>query len=157
MDFSAQVIGTEFFWDFDDGNTSTEPDPEHTYAAPGTYEPRFTYTTPDGSRAVCNRGPVIQVCPGTRPTASFTETLHLPAQAPLWDVEFTSTSSNANRLLWYFQGTAGIGSPIVHNFGGPGTYHIILIAEDACGRSDRAEKRITLDAAGNLSAEIILS
>ncbi|MBV6655643.1 MAG: PKD domain-containing protein, partial [Mameliella sp.] len=38
----------DFAWDFGDGNTSNEPMPVHTYAAPGNYEVVLTLTTPDG-------------------------------------------------------------------------------------------------------------
>ncbi len=35
---------TRFAWDFGDGQTSTEANPSHTYAAPGTYAVRLTVT-----------------------------------------------------------------------------------------------------------------
>lgn len=38
----------EFFWDFGDGNTSTEAEPSHTYADGGIYTTCLTVTSPDG-------------------------------------------------------------------------------------------------------------
>ena len=34
----------DYVWDFGDGNTSTEPNPTHTYTNPGVYVPQLTYT-----------------------------------------------------------------------------------------------------------------
>ena len=33
----ASTGATSWYWDFGDGNTSTEQNPTHTYAEPGTY------------------------------------------------------------------------------------------------------------------------
>ena len=38
-----------FAWDFGDGQTSSEADPTHTYATPGTYTVRLTVTGSEGS------------------------------------------------------------------------------------------------------------
>ncbi|MEZ4917474.1 MAG: PKD domain-containing protein [Saprospiraceae bacterium] len=38
VDFTSTSTGAEsYLWDFGDGNTSTEPNPTHTYASPGMY------------------------------------------------------------------------------------------------------------------------
>lgn len=34
---NASMYWTEIHWDFGDGNTSTQPNPQHTYTAPGSY------------------------------------------------------------------------------------------------------------------------
>jgi len=48
--FTATVTdATTFAWDFDDGETSTEQDPVHTYALSGTYTATLTVTGPGGS------------------------------------------------------------------------------------------------------------
>ncbi len=43
---SADAV--EYFWDFGDGTTSTQRDPEHTYREMGIYEISLTITTADG-------------------------------------------------------------------------------------------------------------
>ena len=40
---------TEWLWDFGDGTTSTIPNPNHLYSAPGTYTVSLTVTGPNGS------------------------------------------------------------------------------------------------------------
>ena len=49
-DFSVDVDGeiVSYFWDFGDGNTSTEQNPVHTYGAPGTYTVTLTVTDDEG-------------------------------------------------------------------------------------------------------------
>ncbi|MDN3670436.1 PKD domain-containing protein [Echinicola jeungdonensis] len=42
----------EYHWDFGDGNTSTEENPEHTYAAEGEYTVTLTVTGEEGSTSV---------------------------------------------------------------------------------------------------------
>lgn len=41
-----------YAWDFGDGNTSTSPNPQHSYAQPGTYVVTLTVSTSDGCTAV---------------------------------------------------------------------------------------------------------
>nr|MDT0657493.1 ThuA domain-containing protein [Micromonospora sp. DSM 115978] len=43
-----------YAWDFGDGQTSTEADPTHTYAAAGNYTAQLTVTNPNGRSAVAN-------------------------------------------------------------------------------------------------------
>ncbi|MCG8606284.1 PKD domain-containing protein, partial [bacterium] len=54
--FTDQTTGTgPFFWlwDFGDGNTSTQQNPSHTYAAPGAYLVCLTATNACGSDSTC--------------------------------------------------------------------------------------------------------
>ncbi|GIF52353.1 glucose/arabinose dehydrogenase [Asanoa ferruginea] len=58
-----------YAWTFGDGGTSTEPNPSHTYAAPGDYTAQLTVTDPGGRTAVAN----VPVTVGnTAPTVSIT-------------------------------------------------------------------------------------
>jgi PKD repeat protein len=50
--FHARNCGTAFAWKFGDDKTSTEHDPTHAYAAPGTYNVTLTVTGPAGTTAV---------------------------------------------------------------------------------------------------------
>lgn len=61
-----------WWWDFDDGTTSTDPNPDHTYLAPGTYDVSLTVQNSNGCQdeitlpVVIDQdpGPIID-CPGT--------------------------------------------------------------------------------------------
>lgn len=56
VDFTDVSTGTitSHLWDFGDGNTSTMPNPQHTYAAPGSYTACLTVTTACGSDSTCS-------------------------------------------------------------------------------------------------------
>jgi PKD repeat protein len=48
--------GLSYFWDFNDGQTSTEPNPEHTYTKPGYYYVCLTVVSPEGKQnTYCER------------------------------------------------------------------------------------------------------
>ena len=43
------MVSPNYFWDFGDGNTSTQKDPVHTYAQPGTYQVTLIYDSYDSA------------------------------------------------------------------------------------------------------------
>ncbi|RMF22887.1 MAG: PKD domain-containing protein [Bacteroidetes bacterium] len=54
VQFSDTTSGsTAWMWDFGDGNSSTEANPSHTYAAPGTYNVCLTVSSPCASATTC--------------------------------------------------------------------------------------------------------
>ncbi len=58
---------TSLLWDFGDGATSTDENPDHTYAEAGTYTVTLTLTTSQGTSAMTS-----QVLVAGAPTAGFT-------------------------------------------------------------------------------------
>ncbi len=63
---SGQVTQeTEYFWDFGDGSTSTEENPEHTYTAAGVYTVTLEATTETSSNYGCGSNVMTrQICVG---------------------------------------------------------------------------------------------
>ncbi|MEX0811732.1 MAG: PKD domain-containing protein [Chitinophagales bacterium] len=59
-DASAEAI-TSYSWDFGDGNTSTEANPQHQYAAEGTYTVELTVTNDCGTHTVEKEVEVVPV------------------------------------------------------------------------------------------------
>ena len=49
---SSQGGATSWSWDFGDGETSTDQNPQHTYRAPGTYTVGLTVGAPGGSDTI---------------------------------------------------------------------------------------------------------
>jgi hypothetical protein len=58
---------TSWLWMFGDGDSSTDRDPAHVYAAPGDYEVELSLVGPDGSDRVTLTGPRVAPPPPERP------------------------------------------------------------------------------------------
>ncbi len=119
-----------YFWDFGDGNTSTEGEPTHTYAQDGTYTVTLTALNSCGSSTFSQTITIT-----TPPTAAFTAS-PLAGCAPL-TVQFTNASSaNATSFLWEFPGGTPSSSteqnPVVV-YDSPGVYSVTLTASNAAG------------------------
>lgn len=118
---------TTWLWDFGDGNTSTNQNTTHIYAAAGTYTVCLTVTDSCGTDSTCM--PVTIVCPP--PSAAFS------AVSNLLTVDFTDQSTAATSIfnwLWDFGdgNTSGQMNP-QHTYAAPGTYTVCLTVTDTCG------------------------
>jgi hypothetical protein len=78
--FTVSVVGDQgagnwtYQWNFDDGETSTEQNPRHTYGV-GNWQPTVSVTGPDGSSASFTfNNPEIQVTAPADPTTTATPT-----------------------------------------------------------------------------------
>ena len=147
IDNSTSAVGDPIIswnWDFDDGTTSTQQNPNHIYALPGFYDMILTVNT-----AFCSGTDTVQINVENIPTANFViDTTNGCADLL---VNFTNTSSiNAVNFSWNF----GDGSPLDTNsnpshtftntFGIDTTYQIQLIAQTTFGCSDTASQSVTV-------------
>ncbi|MDI9634180.1 MAG: PKD domain-containing protein [Methanolinea sp.] len=146
-------------WDFGDGNTSSEKDPVHTYASPGTYTVTLTVWNSGGSATaslpvMVRAAPVFPVptptvtipllptisprptlppLPGQPPVAFFKANVTM-GRAPL-AVQFTDMSFNApTAWAWDFgDGANSTERNPVHVYVLPGTYTVTLTVRNAAG------------------------
>ncbi len=121
---------TSYFWNFGDGNTSTQVNPSHEYEQDGTYNVTLTATNTCGSDIITMEIEII-----TLPVADFDAS---PTEGcdPM-EVEFTNLSSvNSDFFQWSFPG----GSPpsstafepsIVYEI--PGTFSVTLTVINDAG------------------------
>jgi len=127
--FHDQSTGapTEWFWDFDDGGTSTERNPVHAFASAGDFDVYLLVTNTQGSDDV-----VHTVTVNPLPEASFD---YAPASGPLpLTVYFTNTSQYAQNPTWNFgDGGTGAGNYVNHTYTEPGTYTVTLTVESPYG------------------------
>ncbi len=102
VSFTNTTTGaTSYSWNFGDGQTSTEQNPSHTYAADGTYTVVLTATNACGSTTFTKTFTLT-----TPPTAAFTAAP--TSGCATLTVAFTNNSSaNSTSFLWDFPG----GSP----------------------------------------------
>ena len=132
VDFDNQTIGANsYLWDFGDGNTNTDEDPQHEYTQGGIYVVVLTATNDCGSEMIVETIEVI----GPLTAAAFTSSTS-GGCAPV-TIDFTDQSSN-NPIAWdwNFQGgtpsTSTDQNPsVVYNT--PGTYDVTLIASNFAG------------------------
>jgi PKD repeat protein len=115
--------GGTYFWDFGDGNTSTQASPSHTYATSGTYTVCMVATNNCGADSVCH---TYNVCP--LPSATFNHT------GNQLQVNFNGASPNGPHT-WHWDfgdgNTATTQNP-VHNYAMPGNYTVCLIVDNGC-------------------------
>jgi len=141
VQFFAQVSQGDgelaFSWDFGDGDTSTDPNPRHTFEAAETpWSVSLEVTDEDGDTGSSEID--IQVDEDVAPTASASADVTSGA-APL-AVTFTCTVSGGNgtsSVQWDFgDGTASIATPATHTYLAPGTYRASCTATDADGDAE---------------------
>ncbi len=116
----------DWYWDFDDGNYATVQNPEHTYAAAGTYNVTLFVTDANGCwDTVAHQVTVVEL-----PDVSFTVD---PNPTCVGEQTAFSGSSSAviNTWLWDFGdgGTAIIQDPL-HVYTSAGSYQVTLWAGD---------------------------
>ena len=129
--------GQEFYWDFGDGTTSTEPNPTHQYLSPGTYTIRLRVVDPN----TCNREDQTSftITVFSNPVADFS----VAPQPPIVNtpINFTNlSSSDGVRFKWLF----GDGDSLItntreavrHEYNATGRYDVCLIVFNANNCSD---------------------
>ncbi|MBK8620301.1 MAG: PKD domain-containing protein [Saprospiraceae bacterium] len=119
-------------WDFDDGNSSQEENPVHTYSTEGNYTIVMTATNDCGKTIISQ---VVNIL--LAPVASFTLS---PTEGciPL-TVQFTNTSTpNTTQLVWSFPGgtpsTSSDPNPVVV-YNSVGSFNVSLTASNPAGQN----------------------
>jgi len=95
---NTSLGGTDFYWDFGDGTTSTSISPVHLYSNPGTYIIKLIATDTTTCNLIDSTSFTLVV--SGKPTAAFTYSPN-PAQENLITV-FTNASVGAVRYRWYY-------------------------------------------------------
>ncbi|MBC8173382.1 MAG: PKD domain-containing protein [Chitinophagales bacterium] len=129
-------------WDFDDGTTSSESDPEHFYTGGGEYTVTLTVETDKG--CISTYTVIVQLDPG--PDANFVTAdvcLHDPA-------EFDNTTTFPFDVIidHYFwdlgDGTTSSNEDVVYDYPVAGDYNVTLIVVSTNGCSDTITYPITI-------------
>ncbi len=95
---NTSLGGTDFFWDFGDGTTSTEISPTHLFPVPGIFRVRLIAL----DTTTCNRidTAYFNITVSGAPTAAFIYTPNPPQENTI--SVFTNQSQGAVRYRWYF-------------------------------------------------------
>jgi len=137
--FADQSTGDVFAWewDFGDGQTSSEANPSHVYAAPGTYDVGLTVTGNGGSDSLLRTAFVTVEDP--TPVAAFHGS-PLSGFAPL-SVAFVDDSTGAiDGWSWDFgDGATSTEAAPVHDYLAEGTFDVALTVSGPAGSDQRVE------------------
>lgn len=132
-----------YLWDFGDGSQSSDPAPQHTYAAVGTYTVKLTVTDDDGATAVTQQSVTVV---NTDPSAAFevaNDFLAVTVDAA------TSVDPDGSALsaAWDFgDGTTSTGLLASHTYAVNGTFTITLRVTDPDGGSATTSRDVTVHA-----------
>jgi len=134
------------FWDLDDGATSTDTNPYHTYDLPGTYDISLTIWTTSGciDTLTLDRPNLIQVFP--RPTSIFDVS---PLEKNEYEAHFTfedlsDTTEVVEQWLYFGNGSFTPFAPFTYTYPDPGVYYPYQIVENQYGCQDRSQKKIVV-------------
>ncbi|MFP4556407.1 MAG: PKD domain-containing protein [Bacteroidales bacterium] len=120
---NASTYGNSYLWDFDDGNTSNEAEPEHVFWDEGYYNVSLTVEGDGGESTTYG---LLRVYP--LPKADF-EVLPPVVVLPEGSASFYNLSSRASSYLWDFgDGAMSSVTNPTHYYEDLGTYEVQLIA-----------------------------
>ncbi|WP_313790931.1 PKD domain-containing protein [Allomuricauda sp. SCSIO 65647] len=137
-----------YFWDFKNGNTSTEADPPvETFDSPGIYEVELTVTDDDGLTDTDTV--TIQVDGANNPPTAVAEASPESGAAPL-QVTFTGSNSTDDigvvSYAWDFKdGGSSTEADPIYTFDSGGTYEVELTVTDGGGLTDTDTVTITVN------------
>lgn len=143
---NTSPLNLTYFWDFGDGNTSTDPNPTHTYALAGVYTLKLVVNR-GGACADSTTAP-LRVFPGYFP--GFTENSPICKDKPLQFTDHTTATYGVpNAWHWDFgntqtlDDTSNIQNP-VYTYSAAGTYNATLIVSSDKGCIDTITKVVTV-------------
>ena len=122
-------------WDFGDGNTSTDQNPTHTYAASGAYVVCLIVANAEGMDTVCQN-----ISVNFLPIAAFSFTDDLMGTFSFMDL----TQNNPTSWSWDFgDGNTSTDQNPTHTFTASSDYEVCLIASNMAG-SDTTCQTVTI-------------
>ena len=136
-------------WDFGDGTTSTNQNPQHIYPTAGLYNVTLIVRNSFGCVKTLTKQNYITISAGV--TASFTNAAPAACVAPQ-TVSFTNTSTGTGALtyLWFFgDGNTSTALNPSHSYTANGNYTVRLIVRNATGCTDTITKQNLISLGAN--------
>jgi gliding motility-associated-like protein len=136
VNFTTTTAGSLYSWDFGDGGTSTQQNPNHCYTTPGNYSVSLTVTSAAGCSATFIQNNYIHIYPV--PAADFAAS---PITATLLDptIAFTDLSQGASTWSWSFgdplNGTSPLQNPS-YTYADTGYHTVTLVVTNQFGCRD---------------------
>jgi gliding motility-associated-like protein len=121
-----------YYWNFGDGNTSTELSPAYTYATGGDYTAKLVVKNQEG----CTDSLIKKIQVLSPVSAIFTADKLLSCTAPQ-TIKFTNQTKTGNAYFWTFDdSTTSTASNPAHIFADTGIYTIKLVVKNSNGCAD---------------------
>jgi len=122
---------SSYYWDFGDGFTSAQPNPQHVYNNVGNFQVTLAVTNGYGCTDTVTIPTTISVA---SPSANFATPPPVSGCAPMY-VSLSDNTPDATSWLWNFgDGNTGTGQNTDHTYFTPGTYTVTLsTASDSGG------------------------
>jgi PKD repeat protein len=121
------ALGTQYFWTFGDGATSTVIHVDHQYSEPGTYEVCLTAFWQQCSDTTCTTVTVFGDEPCELLSAGYE---YFANGLAIQFVSATAGASPQSTFTWSFgDGATGSGPNPMHDYSLPGTYEVCLHVE----------------------------
>ncbi len=126
---------SQWFWDFGDGDTSTQANPIHTYQVDGQFDVSLTVTNAQGCAATLLEPDLIEL---KRPAASFTSIAsNLCPPALVQFDAYANADSSIAQWYWDFgNGDTAVGSNPSYVYLQAGNFDVQLIVVDSLGCQD---------------------
>ncbi|MBK7381857.1 MAG: PKD domain-containing protein [Flavobacteriales bacterium] len=146
IDFSNNSTGDSWIWDFGDGSPTEEAfAPSHSYTTPGA----FTVTLIAQDSLSCNLADTtyLEITIGEQQPIDADFSYVQTIDCTLMEIATTNLSTG-DPLTWYWDmgdGTQYVDTNVVHQFPGPGSYLVQLIAEDPTGCSGADTVQVQID------------
>jgi PKD repeat protein len=141
---SSQTSGSvQYAWTLGDGNTSSLPNPTHTYSGDSTYQVCLTVTDSCGSDTFCTSVSVADTtvaCP--QPQAGFGYT------ANYLDVNFSDSSTTNGSVSYSWDlgdGTISLLADPTHSYSVADAYWVCLTVTDSCGTDSICDSIVVMD------------
>jgi PKD repeat protein len=132
VDFSDSSAGNivQWFWDFGNGNTSSQQNPSQTYSSTGNYSVMLIVTNSSGCKDTIIKNNYIGIVSGqTNYTAPPPTYVCFPYTA-----SFTDPTTGSNSWYWDFgDGTSSTQQNPTHTYTAPGDYTVSLVTQMAGG------------------------
>lgn len=139
----------EWLWDFGDGTTSLQQNPNHTYQFDGTYVISLQVKDENGLISTATQNIAVTDAGVVGPTASFSLDVNT-GDAPLTvTAESTSTQGDANITQHFWEWGDGNSTPsgtlVSYNYQNPGMYTLRLTLTDADGLTSTTTQQVTVN------------
>jgi PKD repeat protein len=131
-----------WLWDFKDGTTSSDQNPNHTYSASGNYSVKLVITDKIGVKDSLEQNIIIK----PRPSAGFTSVITCQG-SPTSLINTTDNNGlTINSWAWDFgdEQVSSLKNPISHGYLNPGDYSVKLKAVASNGCTDSIRKTVTV-------------